>query len=315
LSFSCTKSHDPCIWACNSTLFVSTSLFSGADFFEYGSWSIKTRISSHLTTASSHHIGTYIRHNSFIDDRVSNTPQQSNMQQSYLINVISMDLWILTATWYHHHLNRCLCVQADQIGHSCRSTCFKVLYSCTKSTVKNAISDVQNDNPLNFCSRKSKFKLPVGDCFVRHRNLEICFSNMPDHNFGYRSYCTFHWMIPVVVLQVTRDVETLGSTLLLRPTNNKSSPKNCLPLTSNWSSLWNKVYLLIVQFILWNGTVFSLSCLFIIISQTNVMGGGTAAYGVDFAACSSLSPRRLRLREGAIPSFEPQICKLFQRFL
>ena len=50
--------------------------------FEDGSRSIKTRISSHLTTASSHHIGTYIRHNSFIDDRVSNTPQQSNMQLS-----------------------------------------------------------------------------------------------------------------------------------------------------------------------------------------------------------------------------------------
>ena len=80
MSLSCTRSHNTCILALKPTLPVSTSLFSETDFFEYGSWSIMIRISSHLTTASLHHIDTHIRHNSFIDDRVSNTPQQSNMQ-------------------------------------------------------------------------------------------------------------------------------------------------------------------------------------------------------------------------------------------
>ena len=56
-----TTSNDPCIWASISTSFVSTSLFSFAEIFEYGSWSIMTLILPHSTTTASHHNSMHLR--------------------------------------------------------------------------------------------------------------------------------------------------------------------------------------------------------------------------------------------------------------
>ena len=99
--------------------------------------------------------------------------------------------------YHHHHLKRCLCVQADQIGHSCRSTCFKVLYSCTKSTVVK----------MRFLT----YKTTIRSIFVPEKVSLNCPPRTASAEFPYFSKiwkCTYKWCLTCVCVCLIRTLVT-----------------------------------------------------------------------------------------------------------